>query len=651
MKTYLKLRPLAAGMALAGCPWLCMAASFTVDSAADAGPGSLRAVLAEANATGGEPHDIHFDLPPATTIVLTSGELAVTRSVNFHGPGAEDLIVSGSQQSRIFNIESDVTLVATISGMTLTNGHVDDSLYGQSGAGIRAHGNYVRVEVVDSVISSNENVNNSGGGVALLLGAELDCQDSVISGNSAGPVSAGGGIYSSNGDISLTRCQVTDNEAGSGGGIRLRIGHLAMEESLVSGNTGGLASGGIELEGYVSYFFGGYPASAEIIESLVTANNTGGSGGCISGYFADIEIRDSVISLCEAEFDGGGILVQGSTYPFVLYGDLSIVNSEVRDNQAGREGGGVHGRTANIRISDGSRIDDNESAYYAGGLALRNDTWFEITDTVISGNKAQVVSALWATEQRADSAVRASRIANNEALVVGTVMLDGGAFTEITDTLISNNVAQDGLAGLFVSEQVIGLFNSTIANNQSISGKSGFGHALSIGLSSEATVQHVTIAFNDSGGLSPTSSPAVQIGPDVQVAFDNTLIALNSNASGETQFSQISRHDTATVSGRHNLLSHLPVDLFNGTDLNNQVETSPGIKALTDNGGRSRTVALQPDSPAVDTGIWLLGFEFDQRGPGFPRIYGDDPDIGAFEFGPMDLGDEIFSDRFEPNVP
>jgi hypothetical protein len=217
----------------------------------------------------------------------------------------------------------------------------------------------------------------------------------------------------------------------------------------------------------------------------------------------------------------------------------------------------------------------------------------------------------------------------------------------IRDTLISGNVAPYGLAGLLVSQQVLHLENSTIANNQSINENSGFGHALSIGYFSEATVQHVTIAFNDTGDTSTSASAAVQIGPDAQVSFDNTLIVHNTNASDDPEFGQMARHGTATVSGRHNLLTHLPTNLFNGTSLNNQVDTNPGVKALADNGGRNKTVALQADSPAVDTGIQLLDFEFDQRGPGFPRLFGTSPDIGAFEFGPMELGDRIFSDQFE----
>ncbi|TVQ28656.1 MAG: hypothetical protein EA370_16320 [Wenzhouxiangella sp.] len=646
MKDSIRLKPLAAALALAGCPWLCMAASFTVDSPADSGPGSLRAVLAEANATGGDPHDIHFALPPETTITLTSGQLEITRSMNLHGPGADELTISGNQQSRIFNIESAGPVVATISGMTLTNGRVDDNQYGQAGGAVRAHGNHVQVGLVDSVISGNENLQSDGGGVSVLLGAGLNCQGSRINDNSAGPAASGGGIFSSGGDISLSDCEVSGNTAAMGGGIWLRIGHLEMQESVVSGNSGATGGGGILLEGYVGYFSGGYPATAEIRNSVISANSSGGSGGCIAGYFAEVEIENSVVSSCEAGFDGGGINLVGSTYPFVLYGELTIVNSEISGNKAGRFGGGIQSFDANVQIDEGL-IHDNESEENGGGLALRPGTLFNISDSVISGNKAVVASALWAAGQRENSSLLNTQVKNNEAAAVGTVFFQNGAFTSIRNTLISGNVTQSGLAGLAVSDQALYLANSTIAENQSIVADSGYGHALAISYLSDATVQHVTIAFNESGGTSTTGASAVRIGVNAEVRFGNTLIANNTDASGNLENSQITRHDTAKVTGRHNLVTHLPPDLFNEIDLNNQVVADPGIAPLADNGGRSRTVALLADSPAIDAGMLTLGIDFDQRGPGFPRLFGESQDIGAFEFGPNELGDVIFNDRFE----
>ncbi len=52
---------------------------------------------------------------------------------------------------------------------------------------------------------------------------------------------------------------------------------------------------------------------------------------------------------------------------------------------------------------------------------------------------------------------------------------------------------------------------------------------------------------------------------------------------------------------------------------------------LADNGGPTLTHALLPGSPAIDAGDNTDAPEWDQRGPGFPRIVNGTIDIGAFE--------------------
>src|SRR6185312_4597493 len=63
------------------------------------------------------------------------------------------------------------------------------------------------------------------------------------------------------------------------------------------------------------------------------------------------------------------------------------------------------------------------------------------------------------------------------------------------------------------------------------------------------------------------------------------------------------------------------------------------LAAPADNGGATQTMALPPNSPAVDAGTALGALPTDQRGIG--RWHG--VDIGAFEFA-----DVIFANGFEP---
>src|SRR5262249_10507440 len=63
------------------------------------------------------------------------------------------------------------------------------------------------------------------------------------------------------------------------------------------------------------------------------------------------------------------------------------------------------------------------------------------------------------------------------------------------------------------------------------------------------------------------------------------------------------------------------------TDLLN---VAPKLGPLAKNGGPTPTMALLPDSPAIDAGDNTDAPEWDQRGPGFTRIVNGTIDIGSF---------------------
>src|SRR5262245_45246285 len=84
-----------------GGPPTAQAAAFTVGNLNDIGPGSLRQAIDAANAAAGA-DQITFAANVTGTIVLTTGQLAITDSVSITGPGADDLTISGNNASRVF---------------------------------------------------------------------------------------------------------------------------------------------------------------------------------------------------------------------------------------------------------------------------------------------------------------------------------------------------------------------------------------------------------------------------------------------------------------------------------------------------------------------------------------------------------------------
>ncbi|SDD35644.1 choice-of-anchor Q domain-containing protein [Aquimonas voraii] len=96
--------PMAFACALALSPVLpASAATFTVTSTADSGPGSLRAAIEAANATSGNIHSVVIELPPDSTIVLQSELPAIEKpGFSISASGSPRLQITDQSQSSPF---------------------------------------------------------------------------------------------------------------------------------------------------------------------------------------------------------------------------------------------------------------------------------------------------------------------------------------------------------------------------------------------------------------------------------------------------------------------------------------------------------------------------------------------------------------------
>lgn len=103
-------------------------------------------------------------------------------------------------------------------------------------------------------------------------------------------------------------------------------------------------------------------------------------------------------------------------------------------------------------------------------------------------------------------------------------------------------------------------------------------------------------------------------------------------------------HGYDDVSGVFTAVTNCLIQVTNGVALpgaNNIFDQPALLEALADNGGPTRTHALNKDSPAIDNGTNPLGLTTDQRGDGFARLLGSAVDIGAYEFQPAPFGTVI----------
>ncbi|MES1245954.1 MAG: choice-of-anchor Q domain-containing protein [Acidobacteriota bacterium] len=280
---------LTLGAALAVVP-ATQAATFTVSNLDDSGPGSLRQAVLDANGAAGA-DVIQFDAGLTGAIVLSSGQLAVTDSVDVQGPGAADLAVTGLGDSRLFYLYSGQALIdVTISGLTLAGGNAN---VGGAIADLGENLVLDSVVVVGNVASVDVEGGGDGGGIwaADTKGGSLSLtiRDSSISGNTAGH--DGGGIHLDNtgGPVLIESTTINGNDAANdGGGLSLFIlrDDMTVLNSTISGNTAGADGGGLFLNGLYGYL--------SILETTVADNSAGGFGGGLFTLAGTIQVRNSI---------------------------------------------------------------------------------------------------------------------------------------------------------------------------------------------------------------------------------------------------------------------------------------------------------------------------------------------------------------------
>src|SRR5262245_14214374 len=210
----------------------------TVTSTADSGAGTLRACLA--SAADGDTIDA---TGVSGTILLTSGELAITHNVTINGPGAANLAINGNAAFRVFhNFASN----ATISRLTITNGLG----VGPGGGGIYNQGGLTLSNCTVSNNVAGSGCCFSGGGIQNDPGTTLSVSNCTFTGNSAS--FDGGGIQNHGATATVTNSSFTSNSVGrEGGAIQSDVtgNVLTVSNSAITNNSAADGGGGIASDG------------------------------------------------------------------------------------------------------------------------------------------------------------------------------------------------------------------------------------------------------------------------------------------------------------------------------------------------------------------------------------------------------------------
>jgi hypothetical protein len=572
-------------------------ANLVVDNCDDAGPGSLRDVVA--GAASGDVVDLAG--LACTGISLTSGAVVIgVADLTINGPAQDGFVIDGNDTDRILVHQGSGTL--SLSGLTLANGRAVDN-----GGCILAAGNLVldRVSVNACDAGGAEIEATMGGGAAVSGNAQISAShfiDNTLDGTllvRGGALSVGGSLDASTSSFSGNRAHSHAPNGGGfdniveGGAIRV-LGEATLLGSTISGNTafsdsyevfgGGLAVG--------ERAYGAAPSSLDITDSTISGN-----------------IVDSTCGVCAPQ--GGGVWVNGFA---------RLIHTVVSDNSVGSTGhygggGGLRfsGSGVSVEIQD-STISGNQAASAGGGMIGPGQGTLSITRTRISGNSA------------------GNEGGTNEG---GGGILGFGVALQLVDSSVTGNSAgADGggvalLYGEYAPTQSV-VINSTVSGNTAYEGGGLFLDGSDIQFSNS------TIAFNNA------SSRGAGISADsytYSIGLQSTIVAGNLTGTEANNLWAFPE----TVSGANNLVPNAggPAEMPGDT-----ITLDPLLQPLADNGGPTPTHALAEDSPAIDSGNNAIGIVFDQRGPDFMREYGAASDIGAFELQPPPVNDTIFKDGF-----
>jgi hypothetical protein len=378
----------------------------------------------------------------------------------------------------------------------------------------------------------------------------------------------------------------------SAGGFYVGRGTLAISDvTIANGNyTHGIAS-------CVST-----TGNLELTRTLVTDCHASGGGPLTFGGAIDasyLTMTSSAITNSSSAAAGDNVAIGGGAY---VPDDATLVDSTISGNSVTAEtAGDPHYLTA------------------GGGLYVRGA--LSMTTSTISGNELTVTGDEPPTAQgggifvRGDVTIDASTFSDNAAPVGGGLYkaiysVYGDPFTTMTitnSTFSHNSAMADGSAIVMLRPTTIS--NSTIASNGS-----------TLGL----------------GGVSLR-------GADAALTLQSTIIAMNSYGDGGSGYLDLTSDTPVTIAGGSNL-----VMVAAGVTLpEDTLADDPLLSPLADNGGPTMTMALDPTSPAINAGNNLANLDDDQRGDGFPRVFGPAADIGAFELQEGTDTDTIFKNGFD----
>ncbi len=368
----------------------CQAANFVVDRTDDeptatactaaANDCSLRGAIIAANALAASQTPEASDIAvPAGTYTLsqsvscsyrvrncsfasctsTSSQLplCINAPVTIHGEGAATTIIDANMLDEAVFVAADA--VVGLQGLTIRNGSTTSPgflLDYVTGGGLRNEGT---LALTETVITKNHTWGIGGGiyntGQLTLLRATVSFNDA----SKPPDVANAGGIYNArSASLTLVDSTIRDNSSDYGGGID-DSGDVVVRGSTISGNVATTNDGG----GIRVYGIPGFPATLTMVDSTVSGNQAGRSGG---GLFLSATSTAHLDSVTVTDNSGGHFFPSGGGFGGGIMNDhphstvtlrnTVVAGNSTTGNNANDCGTGSAGGTSAVVTSEGYNL-------------------------------------------------------------------------------------------------------------------------------------------------------------------------------------------------------------------------------------------------------------------------------------------------------
>jgi hypothetical protein len=336
-------------------------------------------------------------------------------------------------------------------------------------------------------------------------------------------------------------------------------------------------------------------------KSLYISNSSGPTRLIFSGNYQTLVILNEGILTLE-----GVTIKNGSSYAYAggitntVNGRLTLKNSIVTNNSStgtsvGNAGGIFSAGSLTVSYST---ISNNSTQYYGGGIASHGS--LTINNSTISGNTAHTGGGIYT-----DSRETLQHISNST--ISGNTALQGGGIYNRTTSSSSNNL-------------VTLVLQSVTVTNNAATASGGLG-INSGGVACLLWYSSMTSTSFGKGYLSVFNSIVAGNHFDEAPDIAGYIGGYARNPADDSLFQ--------TTSGSSLIGDGAGVTIYSGATYligtaANPID--PLLGPLANNAGPTKTHALLPGSPAIDTGSSVFQ-NIDQRGA--PRVYA--ADMGAYE--------------------